>query len=114
MNGYNIFLMVEFARLHGIIDPQLEYDLTWEQGQKLYAEFEQSAFNVPSLDLGECFMQFIQSKESKFLPLTATQELIDQTLVEIQKDVNCGDLTAIEGMLQLVSAQLLKDYLPEK
>lgn len=42
------------------------------------------------------------------------QELVDKCLEEIKKDVACGDLTAIDGLLMLVPDKLLQDFLPEK
>lgn len=42
------------------------------------------------------------------------QELIDQVLDEMRRDFEGGDITAIDGLLQLVDSKALKDYLPEK
>ena len=42
-----------------------------------------------------------------------TQELLDQVLEQIQKDIAVGDLTAIEEMLGYVPLINLIMYLPE-
>lgn len=113
-NDYNVFLLIELAREHGVIDRMLESDLMWEQGFELYKEFETQGFNDMSKDLSECLWIFLSTKDPKFqTDEQPSQELIDEVLTEIQKDVNSGDLTAIEGMLQLVPVNVLKDYLPE-
>ena len=42
------------------------------------------------------------------------EELIDQVLEQIQKDIRDGDLTAIGELLTFVPKENLKGYLPEK
>jgi hypothetical protein len=42
------------------------------------------------------------------------EELIDQVLEQIQKDINDGDLTAIAELLTFVPKENLIGYLPEK
>jgi hypothetical protein len=112
--AYNIFLLIELAREHGVIDRMLESDLMWEQGCELYKEFETQGFNDMSKDLSECLWIFLSTKDPKFqTDEQPSQELIDEVLNEIEKDVNRCDLTAIEGMLQLVPVDVLKGYLPE-
>jgi hypothetical protein len=39
--------------------------------------------------------------------------VIDRVLDQIVKDVEQGDVTAIEELLKQVPTQVLKDYLPE-
>lgn len=56
--AYNIFLMVELARVNKLIDPDLEYDKTWCEGINLYNEFEKSEFNTDN-GLYECIEEFI-------------------------------------------------------
>ena len=41
------------------------------------------------------------------------QELIDKVIEQFKQDINEGDLTAIDGLLQLIPIKTLKDYLPE-
>lgn len=62
MNGYGIFLMIELARCLNLIDKELEYDLTWEQGRGLYDEFEGSAFDDENKGEYECITNFLKSK----------------------------------------------------
>ena len=38
-NAYGVFIMIELARLHGLIEEELELDLTYEKGLKLYNAF---------------------------------------------------------------------------
>ncbi len=61
MNGYEIFLMVELARIKGIIPKELEYDLTWEKGIELYNEFYASTFNDESKGEHECIEAFLNA-----------------------------------------------------
>ena len=61
-NGYSIFLMLELARLKKIVDDELEYDLMWAEGLKLYGEFVTSKFNVDNNPLYECMIEFLNSK----------------------------------------------------
>jgi hypothetical protein len=42
------------------------------------------------------------------------QELVDQVLDEMRKDFECGDITAIDELLQHIDDKWLKGYLPEK
>lgn len=65
MNGYGIFLMVELARLNGIIDAELEYDLTWEHGTCLYSEFEASKFNTDNIPLYDAIINYLLDKVNK-------------------------------------------------
>ena len=41
------------------------------------------------------------------------QELIDNVLLNIQEDIEGGDLTAIEELVKFIPSQFLKGYLPE-
>jgi hypothetical protein len=43
-----------------------------------------------------------------------TEELIDEVLKQIVEDVGKGDITAIEELLQNVTAPRLLGYLPEE
>ena len=42
------------------------------------------------------------------------QKLVDEVLCQIVKDVNKGDLTAIEELLKTVNSAALTGYLPEE
>jgi hypothetical protein len=46
--------------------------------------------------------------------ITEHQLLVEKAIIEIRNDVASGDVTAIEGLLQLVPKKLLIDFLPEK
>lgn len=52
-------------------------------------------------------------EEAKEKQKEIKQELVDKVLEEIKRDVNSGDVTAIDGLLILCKAKHLKDYLPE-
>lgn len=60
MNGYNIFLMVELARIAGIIPKDLEYDLTWEKGEELFDNFRLGEFNDPNKPEYNCIEEFLK------------------------------------------------------
>lgn len=64
MNGYGIFLMIELARIAGIIPKDLEYDLTWERGEELHMEFETSKFNDSYKPEYECMEEFLKTKKA--------------------------------------------------
>ena len=60
MNGYNIFLMIELARLTRVIRDGLEYDTVWEQGESLYKDFKESEFNKDTEPEYECMEKFLE------------------------------------------------------
>ena len=62
MKPYQIFLTIELARIAGIIDVQLQYDTTWEQGEALFKEFEGSEFNNPNVPEYEAIEAFVNDK----------------------------------------------------
>ena len=115
-NAYNIFLLIELAREHGVIDPMLESDLMWEQGCELYKEFETKGFDDNSKDLSECLWIFLSTKDPKFQTddEQPSEELINQVLFEMSKDFISSDLTAIEELLKYTPVERLKGYLPEQ
>jgi hypothetical protein len=65
MNGYQIFLMIELARLYNIIDVNLEYDLMYGKGGELYSEFEKSTFNVDTKSEYDCIVEFLKDKATR-------------------------------------------------
>ena len=110
-NDYNIFLLIELARNWGIIDKQLEYDLTWEQGQELYSEFEKSTFDDSNMDYAECLYKFFESKqvEQKQEP---SQELIDQATDLIVSMVSHEDFTGVAEIVANIPNEKFKRFLP--
>jgi len=67
------------------------------------------------LDLGEITeIEAEKYEDGSLRAITEHQLLVEQAIVEIRKDVASGDVTAIEGLLQLVPKKLLIDFLPEK
>jgi hypothetical protein len=62
MTGYQIFTMIELARIANIIPIDLEYDTTWEQGTALHNEFWASEFNNPKEPEYECIEAFLANK----------------------------------------------------
>lgn len=63
MSGYEIYLMIELAKCHRFITHELEYDIAWESGKQLYAEFTKSEFNVDSKSEYDCIEDFLNKKE---------------------------------------------------
>ena len=79
-----------------------------------YFLFDETTGEV-ELDLGMLTHSEADNYESNSLKaITAHQLMVEQALIEIQKDVRDGDLTAIEGLLQVIPERYLKDFLPEK
>ncbi len=70
MDGYGIFLMIELARLIGLIDQNLEYDLTWEMGQNLYKDYSVSKFNDTYEPEYECMTKYLKNKVKKDLAVS--------------------------------------------
>lgn len=67
------------------------------------------------IDLGEITELDAEKYEGGSLrAIKEHQLLVEQAIIEIRKDVASGDVTAIEGLLQLVPKKLLIDFLPEK
>lgn len=61
--GYAVFLMIELARCVGIIDKELEYDLTWETGCGLLTEFEASTFDDANKGQYDCMLEFLKNRK---------------------------------------------------
>lgn len=62
MTGYQIFTMIELAKLANIIPIDLEYDTTWERGEALHKEFWASEFNNLNEPEIECIEAFLEEK----------------------------------------------------
>lgn len=92
--GYNIFLMIELAKIATVINPDLSYDEIWSKGEKLYAEFVESPFNVDTEGKYECVELFLRNKvESsdvymKFLELATKEvrEYVDDKPIRIKAE----------------------------
>ncbi len=66
------------------------------------------------LELGELTSLEAELYESNSLrAITEHQLLVEKALLQIVSDVRDGDLTVIEGLLQVIPIQTLKDFLPE-
>ena len=67
------------------------------------------------LDLGMLtHLEAENYEDGSLRAITEHQLLVEKAIIEIRKDVESGDVTAIEGLLQLVPMNLLKGFLPEK
>ena len=67
------------------------------------------------LDLGEITELEAEGYEDGSLrAITEHQLIVEQAIVQIRKDVADGDVTALEGLLQLIPLKTLKDFLPEE
>jgi hypothetical protein len=62
-NGYSIYLMIELAKCYGLLEKETEYDILWEEGKSLYAQFEQSKFDDPKKGEYDCIEEFLKSKK---------------------------------------------------
>lgn len=65
--GYEIYLMIELAKCHGLIVHEQEYDTTWEEGVTLYSEFTKSEFNVDEKSEYDCIEDFLNKKEEELV-----------------------------------------------
>ncbi len=96
MEGYNIYLMIELAKCHGLIVHELEYDTAWAEGQTLYSKFKKSEFDVDTESEYDCIEKFL-IKENEEL-----QYSIEHNSPEDELDLNIQALTASfngKGML---------------
>jgi len=59
-DGYPIFVMIELARIWELIDPDLEYDSTWDEGIRLYKEFFDSSYNDELKPEYDCMEDFLR------------------------------------------------------
>jgi len=71
--AYSIYLMIELAKVHGVIPKELEYDLTYKQGEELYEAYEKSAFNDADQSEYECIEAFLTT------PITYRVEVTRKT-----------------------------------
>ena len=88
MSGYQIFLMIELARIANLIKVNLEYDETWKQGVELNNEFEVSTFNDTYKPRYECIEAFLKDKADKAdveLISTNSQAKYDQATKTLEK-----------------------------
>lgn len=62
MNGYNIFLMLELARLKGVISKTLEYDTMWGEATALREDFDNSKYNDENKSEYDAILEFLDTK----------------------------------------------------
>ncbi len=91
MNGYEIYLMIELAKCHGLIEKDLEYDLAWDEGNKLYVEFTKSEFNIDTESEYDCIEKFLNKKVEEL------KYNLKHKSVEDELDLNIQALTASEN-----------------
>jgi len=60
------------------------------------------------IELNQHLQEYLEPKEEKF------QQLVDDVIEQIKKDIADGDVTAIDELLKFVPEKNLKGYLPEK
>jgi len=63
--GYQIFVMIELARIAGVIENGIEYDTTWDLGDALCKEFQGSEFDDDKEPEYECMEKFLSSYNQK-------------------------------------------------
>lgn len=64
--AYNIFLMIELAKVVKVINSELPYDETFDLGVALYSEFENSKYNDENIPEYECILSFLKDKFNSF------------------------------------------------
>lgn len=84
--GYPIYVMIELAKCHGLIMDELEYDIAWDEGVKLYYKFVKSEFNVDEESEYDCIEKF----------LTKEEKIVDHKSPEDELDLNIQALEASE------------------
>ena len=63
--GYQIYLMLELAKLHNIIDEDESYDLAWDDATNLYKGFQKSSFDIDTEPEYECIEKYIKTKHER-------------------------------------------------
>jgi hypothetical protein len=61
-SAYGVFIMIELARLYGLIEEELELDLTYEKGLKLYNAFLETEYSTDSESEHDGIEAFIQNR----------------------------------------------------
>jgi len=59
-NPYGVFLMIEAARIYGLINRDLEYDLTWEKGVELYNQYTVSGYDNINHAEYDCIFEWVK------------------------------------------------------
>jgi hypothetical protein len=76
--------------------------------------FDQTTGEVVN-DLGEITeLEAEKYEDNSLRAITEHQLYVEQAIAQIRKDVESGDVTAIEGLLQVIPTATLKDFLPEE
>jgi hypothetical protein len=62
--GYQIYLMLELAKVHNIIDEDESYDLAWDDATNLYKGFQKSSFDIDTEPEYECIEKYIKTRQN--------------------------------------------------
>ena len=103
---------------------QLNFFPTEEQIKEVIERFEEEADSDPTGCLPlwiENLLYDIEVEQrvpptyhsSNPKPTDADQELVDKVIEEIKRDIENGDVTALDELLKFVPIEYLKGYLPE-
>jgi len=66
------------------------------------------------LELGEMTELEAENYEGGSLrSVTEHQLYVEKAILQIREDINYGDVTALEGLLQVIPLKTLKDFLPD-
>lgn len=91
--GYQIFVMIELARIAGVIENGIEYDTTWNLGEKLFSEFQGSEFDddkEPEYECMEKFLSAYNQKEFEAFLLTCEKVEEDETDEYVEEQLGKG------------------------
>jgi len=72
--AYSIYLMIELAKVHGVIPKELEYDLTYKQGEELYEAYEKSGFNDEEETEYQCIEDYLKARKTFKVKVTRKTE----------------------------------------
>jgi hypothetical protein len=61
-SGYSIYLMIELAKACELLPKEYEYDLCWNDGNRLYNEFEGSSFDDEDKSEYDAINDFLEKK----------------------------------------------------
>lgn len=108
--GYQIFLMIELAKVHNVLDSEREYDTQWEHGNSLIKEFNDSEFNNPEEPEYECMEKFLIKSVEDDDHRSEEDELdLNIQALEASENGNMGLSNALWSVIELKEYKRL-DY----
>lgn len=107
--GYQVFVMIELAKVYNVLDSQQEYDSQWEMGERLFVEFDTSEFNDPKQPEYDCMEKFlikVNADMEKDLESRTPKEELELNIEAMEASIS-GDTVLANTIRSLID---LKKY----